>query len=163
MTIARTEEPTARKPLRLWPGVVTVVLQWLARFVVPAVVPGALGFGMLGELVGGLAVLVWWVFLSRAPWSERLGAVVLIIVAMFATSRLIHESIATGAQGMLFAILVIPGLSLALVVWAAASRRLSDRFRRATMAATIVLACGVWTLVRTGGLTANLDNDLRWR
>ena len=163
MTIARTEEPTARKPLRLWPGVVAVVLQWLARFVVPAVVPGALGFGMLGELVGGLAVLVWWVFLSRAPWSERLGAVVLIIVAMFATSRLIHESIATGAQGMLFAILVIPVLSLALVVWAAASRRLSDRFRRATMAATIVLACGVWTLVRTGGLTANLDNDLRWR
>ena len=163
MTIARTEEPATRKPLRLWPGVVAVVLQWLARFVVPAVVPGALGFGMLGELVGGLAVLVWWVFLSRAPWSERLGAVVLIIVAMFATSRLIHESIATGAQGMLFAILVIPVLSLALVVWAAASRRLSDRFRRATMAATIVLACGVWTLVRTGGLTANLDNDLRWR
>ena len=163
MTNARTEEPTARKPLRLWPGVVAVVLQWLARFVVPAVVPGALGFGMLGELVGGLAVLVWWVFLSRAPWSERLGAVVLIVVALFGTSRLIHVSIATGAQGMLFAILVIPGLSLALVVWAAASRRLPDGFRRATMVATILLACGVWTLVRTGGLTANFDNDLQWR
>jgi outer membrane protein assembly factor BamB len=163
MTIAQTEEPTARKPLRLWPGVVAVALQWLARFVVPAVVPGALAFGMIGELAGGLAVLVWWVFLSRVPWSERLGAVVLIVVALFGTSRLIHVSIATGAQGMLFAILVIPGLSLALVVWAAASRRLSDGFRRVTMAATIVLACGVWTLVRTGGLTANFDNDLQWR
>src|ERR1035437_851229 len=101
MTIARTEEPTARKPLRLWPGVVAVVLQWLARFVVPAVVPGTLGFGMLGELVGGLAVLVWWVFLSRAPWSERLGAVVLIIAASVATRRILHESIAGGMMGMM--------------------------------------------------------------
>jgi len=31
------------------------------------------------------------------------------------------------------------------------------------MAAAILLACGVWTLVRTGGLTANFNNDLHWR
>ena len=118
---------------------------------------------MLGGLVGGLAIVVWWVFFSRAPWSERLGAVVLMIVALVATSRIVHESIATGAMGMLFPILAIPVLSLAFVAWAVASRRLSDGPRRAAMVATILLACGVWTLVRTGGITGDVDNDFQWR
>src|SRR5215831_7421204 len=102
MTTEQTEQPTPRKPLRLWPGMVAVALQWLIRFIVPIVIPGAVAFGVLGGLFCGVAVLVWWVFFSRAAWSERLGAVVLIVVALFATSRFLHESIATGAQGMLF-------------------------------------------------------------
>src|SRR5262249_22036795 len=33
-----------------------------------------------------------------------------------------------------------------------------------TMVATILLACGVWTLARTGGFTASdFKNDLHWR
>lgn len=88
MTIAQTDEPTPPKPLRLWPGVVIVVLQWLVRFGTPVVAPEATPFAVLGGLFGGLAVLVWWVFFSRAPWSERLGAIVLMVVALFATSRI---------------------------------------------------------------------------
>src|ERR1019366_1946156 len=155
---------SARKPLRLWPGVVIVILQWLVRFAVPAVVPEAALFGLLGELVGGLANVLWWLFLSRAPWSERLGAVGLMIVVLFATKRIVDVSIATGAQGMLFPILAIPILSLALVGWAVATRRLPDGPRRVSMVATILLACGVLTLVRTGGFTAgSFHNDLHWR
>ena len=163
MTIVQTDEPTPQKPLRLWPGVVAVVLQWLIRFVVPIVVPGAVVFAVLGGLFGGLAIAVWWVFLSRAPWSERLGAIIVMIAALFATSRILHESIARGAQGMLFVVLAIPVLSLAFVAWAVASRRLSDGPRRAAMVATILLASGGWALVRTGGMTGNFDNDLMWR
>src|SRR6185436_6080626 len=100
MTIAQTEDP--RKPIRLWPGVVAVTLQWLARFVIPIVVPGAVAFGVIGGVAGGLAVLVWWVFFSRVPGSERLGAVVLMAATLYATSRVMHVSIATAAQRMLF-------------------------------------------------------------
>ena len=96
MTIDQTDEPTPQKPLRLWPGVVAVVLQWLVRFVVPVVVPGAIAVGMIGELLGGVTIVVWWLFFSRAPWSERVGAIVLMGVALFATPRIVHESIATG-------------------------------------------------------------------
>ena len=59
------------KPLRLWPGVIIVVIQWLARFGVPLVSPEATFFGVMAGLVGGLAVIIWWAFFSRAPRSER--------------------------------------------------------------------------------------------
>jgi outer membrane protein assembly factor BamB len=162
MTIAQTDETTLKKPLRLWPGVVAVVLQWLVRFGVP-LVPGAGGFGVIGGAVGGLVVLVWWLFFSRAPWSERLGATVLMVVALFATTRIVHESIANGMMGMMLPIFAIPVLSLALVSWAVASRRLSCGPRRLSMVASILLACGVFTLLRTGGLTGDADSDLHWR
>ena len=113
--------------------------------------------------MGGLAIVVWWAFFSRAPWFERWGAVVLMIVALAATSRILHESIATGMMGMMFLIYAIPVLSLAFVVWAVASRRLSDGPRRATMVATILLACGVWALLRTDGITGDAASDFAWR
>jgi outer membrane protein assembly factor BamB len=154
----------ARKPLRLWPGVTIAILLCLVKFGVPVVAPEASLVGMLAGPVGALAIVLWWLFFSRAPWSERLGAVGLMVAGMFATSRLIDKSIATGAQGLLFPIVAIPFLGLALAGWAVATRRLPDGLRRATMVATILLTCGGWALVRTGGFTAsNFHNDLHWR
>src|SRR3989442_14568600 len=113
MTTAQTDEPTPRKPLRLWPGVAAAVLLLLVRFVAPIVVPETMMLGVLGGLIGALAIVVWWLFLSRAPWSERLGAVVLMIVAAFATSRIIHKSIAGGMMRLMFPIYATPVLTLA--------------------------------------------------
>lgn len=163
MAINQIDPSMPQKPLRLWPGVVAVVLQWLVRFVVPIVVPGAIGFGIIGGVVGGLAVLVWWLFFSRALWSERLGAVVLMVLVLSATSRIVHESIANGMMGMMLPIFAIPVLSLALVSWAVASRCLSSGPRRVSMVASILLACGVFTLLRTGGMTGEADSDFHWR
>jgi len=161
--MAQTDEPTPENPLRLWPGVVAVTLQWLVRFGLPIVVPDALEFAVLGGFLGALAIVVWWAFFSRAPRFERWGAVVLTIVAMSATRRILHASIATGMMGMMFFIYAIPVLSLAFVVWAVASRRLSDGLRRATMVATILLACGVWALLRTNGISGDAAADFAWR
>src|SRR5262249_22808621 len=109
------EEPTPKLPLRLWPGVVAVVLQWLLWVVVPVIVPEVGAFGKIGGAVCALVVLVWWLFFSRASWLDRLGAVVLMIVGLLTTRRLVHESIAGGGMGMLLYLLAIPVLSLALV------------------------------------------------
>src|SRR5580700_6267915 len=69
VTNAHTDDPAPQKPLRLWPGVVIVVLQSLAWIVLPWLVPDARLYGVLiGVFGGGLAVLVWWLFFSRAPW-----------------------------------------------------------------------------------------------
>ena len=163
MTTAPTDDSTLQKPLRLWPGVVLVVLQWLGRFVVPVVMPEAMPFGMLGALACGLAIIVWWVFFSRAPRADRWGALSLMVVGLVATRFVLHESIATGMMGMMYFLYVVPVLSLGLVVWAVACRSLANGPRRVALAATILLACGGWTLVRTAGFTGDGDSDFSWR
>jgi hypothetical protein len=149
--------------LRLWPGVAIVVLQWVARFGIPLVVPEFTQYGVMAGLAGGLALIVWWLFFSRAPWADRLGALAVIGVAMGATWPFLDASIATGAMGFIFPILAVPGLCLGFVLWAAMCGHLPDGPRRLTMAAAVLLACGAWTLVRTGGFTGSFDNDLAWR
>jgi outer membrane protein assembly factor BamB len=154
---------STRRPVRLWPGVTAVALQWLVWLAVPLVAPNQGGTAVLGGLAFGLAVVLWWLFFSRAAWSERLGAIVLMVVVLAATSRLVHESIANGMMGFMLIIYAVPVLSLALVAWAAASRGFSSGWRRASMAIAVVLACGTLTLIRTNGLTGDADSDLDWR
>jgi outer membrane protein assembly factor BamB len=154
---------TSRKQLRLWPGVVAAVLLVLVRLI-PSLVDELMPIGMMGAVVGGLVIFVWWLFFSRALWSERLAVLLLILVALFVTSRLVHESIAGGAMGFLFYVWAIPTLGVALVASVAVSRHRSAGFRRASIAAAIVLACGLWTLIRTEGVTSDLvGSDFRWR
>src|SRR5262245_3475838 len=163
MITEKPEELTSRKPLRVWPGVIAVALQWLIWYGVPAVVPDAMMGAIMGGLACALAVLVWWLFFSRAPWAERLGAIALMVVSVIATERVVHPSIAGGAMGMLLYFFSIPVLSMALVVAAAVGRRLSGGPRRAAMAAAILLACAAFTLIRTGGMSGEGDEDLHWR
>ena len=158
-TTAQADAPIPPKPLRLWPGVAIVVLQWLLRFGVLFIMPEAITLGILGALLCGAAIIVWWAFFSRAPRSERWGGVALMAATLAATSRLIHESM----RLLPFVAHIIPVLSLAFVIWAVATRRLSDRPRRALMVATVLLACGVWTLFRTGGITGGFESDFAWR
>lgn len=163
MSIAQSDEATPRKPLRVWPGVVAVVLQWFGFFVLPVIMPDAMLYGIFGALVCAVVVLVWWAFFSRAPQIERWGAIVLIIVAWLVASRLIDKSIATGMMGFMFGMYSIPVLSLALVAGAVAGRRLSEGPRRASLVAAILLACVVCTLVRTNGMSGGGRSDLAWR
>jgi len=153
----------SRQPLRLWPGVLAVVLQWLVRYAVPAVVPGSILVAMLGGLTGAVAIAVWWLFFSRAPWVERLGAPALMVVAAFATVPLLHESISGGMMGMLFTIYLVPVLCLALVAGAMVSRHRSDGFRRVSIAGAVLLGCGTFTLLQTGGMTGEAKSDFHWR
>jgi outer membrane protein assembly factor BamB len=152
-----------RKPLRVWPGVVLVVVQWLAWLVIPFFLPEQILYALMGAAVGALAIILWWLFLSRAPWYERVGALVLIVLAVIGTKRIVHVSIATGSMGYLLFVMAIPVMSLALVASAVVSRRLSAGRRRAVIAAGILFACGVFTLLRTGGASGDFKNDFHWR
>jgi outer membrane protein assembly factor BamB len=156
-------ERAASAPLRLWPGVAIVALQWLARFGIPIAAPDQAAYAVIGGLLGFAGVVLWWLFLSRAEWFDRIAAIVLMAAAIAAMYPFLDVSLATGAMGMLFPMLATPGLCLAFVIWAVVSRRWSRGVQRATMALTIVAACAVWTMVRTAGFTGAFDNDLAWR
>jgi outer membrane protein assembly factor BamB len=152
-----------RPPLRLWPGVALVVVVLFLRFVLPLFYPDALAVSVMSGLVGGLLIVLWWLFLSRARWVERLGGVALMAVGLLASFFTVDPSISKGAMGLLFFILALPTASFALVAWAAATRKVVGPARWVTMAAALLLGAGVWNLVKTGGFTADFDQDLAWR
>jgi outer membrane protein assembly factor BamB len=162
-TIKDSAGSTQRKPLRLWPGVVIVILLWVVRFVIPEIAPDTKIIGILGGLIGGLTIVIWWAFFSRAPRFERWLAVALTIVALSATSHFIDRSITYSLMGLMFVIYSVPIVSLAFVVWAVATRNLSDKVRRATMIATILLTSGGWVLIRTNGMDGEARYDFAWR
>ena len=158
-----TDESRPARPLRLWPGVAAVTLQWLVRFGLPLVSPESAGTAILGGLAAGLVVILWWLFFSRAPWVERLGAVVLMTGAVYATTRLVHPSIANGMMGMMPVVFSVPLLSAALVAAAALGRSGPPSARRAWIVGTVALACAALATVRTGGIDGSASSDLHWR
>ena len=158
-----TIRPSSSKPLRLWPGVTLAVVLVILRLVAPLVHPEGDMIGLLGAIACGAAIAVWWLLFSRAPWSERLGAIALMVVAVFATRYVVHESIRGGMMGrMLPLILAVPAMAVALVAWAVASRRLAAGPRRAALVATVLLVCVAFTLIRTDGVLGG-SPQLSWR
>jgi len=158
-----SSEPAPQKPLRLTPGVVIVILQWLIWIVFPVIVPEALEFAAFGGFLGWLSIVIWWFFFSRAPRFERWVGVVLMIVMILVTFIFLHESISTAMMGMMFPLYVTPFLSLTFVIWAVVSQYLSEGVRRIAMVVAIVISCGAWVLLRTDGMTGDVNQDITWR
>ena len=159
----QAEQQTLRTPLRLWPGVIAAVLLCVLRYIVPLVVPDGSLIGLIGSLVCALAILIWWLFFSRAAWLERFAALALMIGAVFATMPLLHKSIATGMMGKMFFIYAVPAtITPALVAWAVATRHLSDGLRRAWLVVALAAGCAVWTMFRTDGIMG-AGAQIAWR
>lgn len=166
MADAKNGEATSTagpRNLRLWPGVAIVTLQAVGILVVPAVAPDVGAYGLIGAALGTLLVLVWWLFFSRAPWSERLGALGLMSVAGAVTYQLVDKSLSNGMMGLLLGFYLPPLLCLGLVVWAAASRGLTGGPRWLALTAAVVLSCVPVLVVRTGGFTGDLEHEWAWR
>jgi outer membrane protein assembly factor BamB len=156
-------------PLRLRPAITLVIVQWLLAYALPTIAPdAAVGdvsvglIGMLGGVILGLVIVVWWLFFSRARWVERVGALVLIVAALLVTRMLVDPSIENAGMGMLMFIGAVPGWSLALVIGAVLASRRSGGGRMVVMAGAIVLSCVPWLLLRTAGLAAT-GSEYHWR
>ncbi len=153
--------------VRLWLGVAIVALQWLVRFLLPSVWAEGVPAGVIGGLVGGLLVIAWWAFFSRAPWRERLGGIAVLLGVMLATSVVIDRSLATGMMGLMFPVFAMPVVSLAFVGWAVFSYGLRWRpgatGRWAALVLAMSVASGAWAVVRTEGITGNANAKFAWR
>ena len=155
---------TLDRPLRLRPGVIAVSVQWVSILGVALFAPDLALFAMMAALGCGVVVAVWWLFFSRAPWIERIGAIVLMVAAVTAIRRVVDPSIAGAGMGYLLPIFSIPAMSLGLVVWAVASRRVTATgVRFASMTIAMALAAGLLATLRTDGVTGDGNPQLRWR
>jgi len=138
-------------------------MQWIAWLVVPFFFPQYILQAIMVTAACALGVILWWLIFSRARWYERVGALILIVPAVILTKRIVHVSIATGSFGFLLFVLAIPAMSLTLVAAAVLRRRFSSGRRPAVLAAAIVITCGVFALLRTGGATGDFKQDFHFR
>jgi outer membrane protein assembly factor BamB len=144
----------ARKPLRTWPLAVIAAL-FAATIILGPVFSGeSLSLLiMIGGVVSALLITLWWLLFSRARWTERLGVPVLIAIGVVITKMAVDPSIAGGAQGMLGYIFGVVCFTVALAVWAAATSRMSDRIRLATLVPMLFLiGCLPMLSIRTEGV-----------
>jgi outer membrane protein assembly factor BamB len=148
---------------RFWPGILLVATQWIIRFALPAMAPESVYVAIIGSVVLGVCVLLWWLLFSRVPWPQRLLAAMLLVFPLFTAQRVLHPSVATGMMGLMFPISAIPFLCLALVVWAVASRGWRPAPQAIGLIAAILTVCGGFTLLRTEGIDGDADSDFAWR
>ena len=154
-------EVTDRKPLRVWPALAIVGLQIAGIALAPVFFEDAMIAG-IGAVVGGaLLIVLWWLFFSRAPWLERIGAVILMVALAMVVKPASDISIAGAGQGFLVYIMSAPLLAFGLVLWAIGTRRLNTAARRAALVAALVIACTPMLLIRTDGVGG--PNPFHWR
>jgi outer membrane protein assembly factor BamB len=150
-----------RRP-RLWPGVVIVALQWLAVTVAGWVVPGTMTqfqITFFAPMAGMLLVALWWLFLSRVRWVDRILGLVVFAGACAAATRLSDPTI--GVFGML-----LYGLPTAVTGWVVLlvlTFWMSWPARRALLLGAFVLGWGCLDLIRNNGVDGNFHADLKWR
>src|SRR5947208_7984079 len=141
-TTAPTDAPTlsaAPRRLRLWPGVAAVALMWLV-----SLVPQRLDINPFYQfmamfnapIVGAALVLLWWLFASRAAWTDRLFIPLACACLAGDAYALLPPSFAMGP--------ILYGLPAALTAWVGwllVTGRLSWPVRRAGL---IVLFALIW-------------------
>lgn len=157
----QSKELVERKPLRLWPAFVIIGIQIAGVALAPLLFEDPMLVG-IGTVVGGAVLIVlWWLLFSRAPWLERIGAIVLMSPLTLLTKRVADISIAGAGQGFLVYIMTVPLLAFGLVLWAASTRRLNTGARRAALVAILLVACAPILLIRTDGVGG--PNPFHWR
>jgi outer membrane protein assembly factor BamB len=154
----------ATKPLRLWPAVLILAVQWAVNLGAARLAPGTVihFYGsFLGPVIGAGLFLLWWLFASRAAWRDRLLVLLFTIVAG-AASVFIDPAEPHVGMFKLF-IFGIPTATLAWCVWLLATPWLSWPHRRTGLFVLIALAFGFFALLRLDGVTGDMSAELHWR
>ena len=156
------ESVTRFKPLRVLLPIFFIVGMIVCRFI-----PGLMENGpahiwavsAFGPALCAIAILLWWLLLSRATWQERIAGFFGIIAIAAITMGLLHKSML--GPGLL--ILTIPmGLSAFAVGTIFFGNQLS--FRRTTVG--LLLAClgfGFSTLLTNDGVWGDYKPQFHWR
>ncbi len=159
----KTPQERSLRPLRWWPAVLLLVVM-IALRVAPLLFEDgppqlwmAAGFG---PLLGSVLLLFWWLLLSRAAWTERLGGTATLILGVALAGLLLHPTMR--GPGMIM--LTIPIGFGAFAIGAAIGAR--ARTTRRTAVALLLAWVGFAStlLLRAEGMWGDFALDLhpRW-
>lgn len=155
-----TQQATASP--RLWPLFVLLPLIWVlkglpALFKEPSMAVMMTSF--FGPAICGVLILVWWLFLSRLPWRERIMGTVGIVLVALVTTLLSHVSMqGFGTMGY-----AVPwGMTISTLAFLIANKLGVRRTEIAVLAA--FLGFGYWSLIRSEGVWGDFrsDQSFRW-
>jgi outer membrane protein assembly factor BamB len=151
-----------QRPLRLWPGVVMVVIMWAAILGPAILAPGTFAkfIGLIsGPIVGLLGIAIWWLFASRLRWAERWLGLFTLAIGGAVASLLVHPSF--GWMGVIMS--GLPWALTAWVGWLVVFGRATVPVRRFGLVVSILLGWSYCTLLRLEGVDGSFSADLPWR
>src|SRR5205807_3328660 len=155
--------PAPAEPrLRLWPGLVIVLLMWLAMRG-----PGLLEIEPMSAfmimfnapLAAAAALALWWLFASRLPWRERF----LILGAFITLGGYAYLSYDPSFAGFGLLLYALPVAITAFVVWFAATPMLSWSTRKVLVIWVLIAAWGYYSTLRFEGITGGFSPELAYR
>ncbi|HLJ96044.1 MAG TPA: PQQ-binding-like beta-propeller repeat protein [Gemmataceae bacterium] len=148
--------------MRLWPGVVIVIAEWLLITVPGWIVPATFTHFitmMWGPVLAVLALAVWWVLASRLRWTDRwLG-----LLACAAAGAAAYPFFNSGFGLFGVAIYALPVVTTAWVLWLVLTPLLRWPVRRVGLVVVFVLAWGYFTLLRFEGIDGNMSATFQYR
>ncbi|MEM8932185.1 MAG: PQQ-binding-like beta-propeller repeat protein [Acidobacteriota bacterium] len=147
--------------LRVWPGWIVVVLQWIATFGVGAVMSATMVHFLsitIGPGLGLLLLLLWWTRTSHASRGDKIAVAVALPVAIFVAFLAADRSakMAVYTHGIPLACLAFVAAATLMAAW-------NDARRRSVLVAVVVVAAAGWTLVRSEGVDGDMDEAFAWR
>ncbi len=153
--------------LRIWPALLLALVVIFCVFGIKHIAPGSAAH-MIGMMVAPLGIIalygLWILLFSRAPWFDRIAALIFTAIGIVVSLYFSHETIAPPDQPPLGLIVFgVPLFCGSVTLWLLATRRWPWNARRITTAILMVAACLFWILIRCDGLDGFLNADMSWR
>ncbi|MEM1181591.1 MAG: PQQ-binding-like beta-propeller repeat protein [Acidobacteriota bacterium] len=149
-------------PLRTWPALVIVALQWMAAFGIGLFFPATMaqGFGMMGgPSLGTLALFAWWLFGSRATRREKIAGLLGFLAIFVATAALAHPS----TVPIVLVVYGICAMCLGFALAATVAKAWEPTRRLTAILLALVVFGGGWTLIRSDGVDGHMNQAFAWR
>lgn len=158
--------PSQPRQLRLWPGVVILVLQWAISQAPNWLAPGTFMqfMGLFwGPILGALGLFIWWMFFSRIRWFDRILGLLAIAVTGAITLFLSDPTMRPMPMPMPWTMNALPTATTAFVVWLLLTRSLRMPLRLAGLWVVCLVGWGFWDLLRFDGVDGSFAVAWNWR